>query len=81
MKRSGIFPVVAACLALATISLAGCGHSDTRVVHTRADSIPPSSADPDATDANNPSLADTAYEGNRTRPMTDTMNKDTMKKK
>ncbi len=81
MKRSGIFPVLTVSLVLATICLTSCGHSDSRVVHTRADSIPPSSADPDANSANNPSLADTAYEGNRTRPMTDTMNKDTMKRK
>ena len=36
---------------------------------------------PDNNSANNPSLADTAYEKNRTRPITDTMKTDTMKKK
>jgi hypothetical protein len=30
---------------------------------------------PDNNSANNPSLADTAYEKNRTRPITDTMKK------
>jgi hypothetical protein len=36
---------------------------------------------PDNNSANNPSLADTAYEKNHTRPVTDTMKSDTMKKR
>jgi hypothetical protein len=81
MKRSAIFPVFAVLLTLSAANLAGCGQSDDHVVHTHADSVAPSTADPDANSANNPSLADTAYEGNRTRPITDTMHTDTMKKK
>jgi hypothetical protein len=75
MKRSAVFSLVAALLVLGATHLASCGHPDAHVVHTLADSIPPSTADPDANSANNPSLADTAYEGNRTRPITDTAKK------
>jgi len=52
----------------------GCGDGNSTVKKTAADSIRPTGA-PDNNSANNPSLADTNYESNRTKPMTDTTKK------
>jgi ABC-type glycerol-3-phosphate transport system substrate-binding protein len=59
---------------LAVILLAGaCGHSGAKTPSTDTSSV--MGPAPDNNSANNPSLADTAYEKNRTRPITDTIKK------
>jgi hypothetical protein len=72
--KSGIPMMVLAFLSL--LSLAGCGGSDSRSKKMAVDSVSPTGPAPDNNSANNPSLADTAYEKDRTRPITDTMKKD-----
>ncbi len=79
MKRSGISLFVATLLVTATITLARCGGSGSQPAansQPAAAKSPDTSSDagpaPDNNSANNPSLADTAYEKNRTRPITDT---------
>lgn len=52
--------------------LGGCGSNHgVKVPATDTSSV--SGPAPDNNSANNPSLADTGYEKNRTRPITDTM--------
>lgn len=58
----------------AVIGLAGCGDSGGQTVRHSPDTSSVGPA-PDNNSANNPSLADTGYEKNRTRPITDTMKK------
>ena len=55
------------------LAVGGCGGSGgkTPATDTSANMGPA----PDNNSANNPSLADTGYEKNRTRPVTDTMKK------
>jgi hypothetical protein len=50
-----------------------CGGSGNKTPSTDTTSV--MGPAPDNNSANNPSLADTAYEKNRTRPITDTMKK------
>ncbi|HEY4336013.1 MAG TPA: hypothetical protein VGM89_08950 [Puia sp.] len=74
MKRSiGIY--LPALLVIAGAAFTGCG-SDSQQKKMYVDSVSPTGPPPDNNAANNPSLADTAYERDRTRPITDTMKKD-----
>jgi hypothetical protein len=78
MKRSGISLFAATLLVTAAMTLAYCGGSGSQPAANSqpAAKSPDTSSDagpaPDNNSANNPSLADTAYEKNRTRPITDT---------
>lgn len=56
------------------VVFAKCG-SDSQPKKMSVDSTSPMGPAPDNNAANNPSLADTAYEKNRTTPITDTMKK------
>jgi hypothetical protein len=72
MKRYfAIFLVLAAVLALPGC---GSGNADNKSTPSTDTSVSAGPA-PDNNAANNPSLADTNYEKNRTRPITDTMKK------
>jgi hypothetical protein len=53
--------------------LGACGHSGAKTPSADTSSV--MGPAPDNNSANNPSLADTAYEKNRTKPITDTMKK------
>ena len=75
MKRSGISLFVAPLLVTAAMTLASCGGSDSQPAAKSPDTTSEAGPAPDNNSANNPSLADTAYEKNRTRPITDTMKK------
>ena len=59
----------------ATLGLGGCGGPTTDAKTPNTDTSTDMGPAPDNNSANNPSLADTAYEKNRTRPITDTMKK------
>jgi len=78
MKRFGISLFLATLLVTAAMTLARCGGSDSQPAANSqpAAKSPDTTSDagpaPDNNSANNPSLADTAYEKNRTRPITDT---------
>lgn len=78
MKRTSMFIVVFALLVLGAIGFAKCGsdHHSSTVANPATDTSTMGPA-PDNNSANNPSLADTNYEKNRTQPITDTMKKDT----
>ena len=75
--KSGLTILVVVFLILVTVAVARCGGgSDSREpIKTAADSSTPMGPAPDNNSANNPSLADTNYEKDRTRPITDTMKK------
>jgi hypothetical protein len=75
MKSSRIYLIVIFILVLCGVFLAKCNGSDTKSVRTSTDSVSPVGPAPDNNSANNPSLADTNYEKDRTRPITDTMKK------
>ena len=75
MRSSSIYLIIIALLVLCGVIMAKCGGSDTKPIRTRADSVSPIGPAPDNNSANNPSLADTNYEKDRTRPITDTMKK------
>ena len=77
MKRSSMFIVVFVLLVLGAIGFAKCGsgHSSS-VTNSATDTSVSAGPAPDNNSANNPSLADTSYEKNRTRPITDTMKQD-----
>lgn len=81
MKRSSLYIIVLALLVLGAIGFAKCGsdHRSSSVANPATDTSTMGPA-PDNNSANNPSLADTNYEKNRTRPITDTMKKDSGKK-
>jgi hypothetical protein len=66
------FLMIAVLLA-GTLVLGACGGSGYKTPSTDTSSV--MGPAPDNNSANNPSLADTAYEKNRTRPITDTMKK------
>jgi hypothetical protein len=75
-----LFPAL---LVLGAIGFAKCGsdqHSSS-VANPATDTSSSMGPAPDNNSANNPSLADTAYEKNRTRPITDTMKQDTPKRR
>lgn len=55
------------------LAMGGCGGSGTQTPST--DTSTTMGPAPDNNSATNPSLADTSYEKNRTRPITDTMKK------
>ncbi|HEV9035751.1 MAG TPA: hypothetical protein VGQ51_04000 [Puia sp.] len=59
-------------LVTGTLGLARCKAPGQNPDNTATDTSPMVSA-PDNNSANNPSLADTAYEKNRTPPITDTL--------
>jgi hypothetical protein len=75
MKRNSLWylPVL---LLVAATAFVKCGSSNSNDRKTATDSTSPMGPAPDNNAANNPSLADTAYEKDRTRPITDTMKKD-----
>jgi hypothetical protein len=79
MKRSSMFIVVLVLLVLGAIGFAKCGSSGHggSVTNSATDTSSSMGPAPDNNSANNPSLADTGYEKNRTRPITDTMKQDT----
>jgi hypothetical protein len=74
-KRSGSFLRVTAVLLAGMLTMAGCGGSDSARPGSSTDTSASMGPAPDNNSANNPSLADTSYEKNRTRPITDTMKK------
>ena len=75
MTRSGIFPLLLL-PAFLMAGLAGCGNSgQASTVKSPDTSV--ATGTPDNNSANNPSLADTGYEKNRTKPITDTVKRDT----
>ena len=80
MKRSSFFSFFAALLVLGAVGFAKCGSSDNRVTTPSTDTSKSMGPAPDNNSANNPSLADTNYEKNRTQPITDTMKRDTPRK-
>lgn len=61
---------------IAGVTFTRCGSSDSQQKKMSVDSVSPTGPAPDNNAANNPSLADTAYEKDKTRPITDTMKKD-----
>ncbi|MBS1601656.1 MAG: hypothetical protein JST42_03230 [Bacteroidetes bacterium] len=86
MKSSGIYLIIIALLVLGGVALSRCGGSDHKVRTATDTTSTPIGPAPDNNSANNPSLADTSYEKDRTRPITDTMQKnktipDTVKKR
>jgi hypothetical protein len=74
MRRSICFVLIAGLMGYAASGLAGCGNSGAQADRHSPDTSAVGPA-PDNNSANNPSLADTSYEKNRTRPITDTMKK------
>jgi len=80
MKRTSLFIVVLVLLVLGAIGFAKCGSDHSSSANSATDTSTMGPA-PDNNSANNPSLADTNYEKNRTRPITDTMKRDTPKRR
>jgi len=74
MKSSSIYLIIIALLVLGGVALSRCG-ADHKVKTAADTTSAPIGPAPDNNSANNPSLADTAYEKDRTRPITDTMQK------
>jgi hypothetical protein len=74
MRRSFHFVLVAGLMGSAVVGLAGCGGAGNQADRHSPDTSTVGPA-PDNNSANNPSLADTSYEKNRTRPITDTIKK------
>ena len=65
-----------ALLVLGGVALSRCSNgTDNDKIKTSVDSTRPVGPAPDNNSANNPSLADTNYEKDRTRPITDTAKK------
>ena len=78
MKRSSLFAVG---LILLCIGFARCGGTGQQNSNNSAtDTSKSMGPAPDNNSANNPSLADTNYEKNKTRPITDTMKQDTARR-
>ncbi len=78
MKRSSLFIVGLIVLGIGFARCGGSGQHDSNNAATdTSKSMGPA---PDNNSANNPSLADTNYEKNKTRPITDTMKQDTTKR-
>lgn len=71
MRRSLAITILLACI----LGLSGCGGPTKDAKTPPTDTSTDMGPAPDNNSANNPSLADTAYEKNRTRPITDTMKK------
>ena len=73
--------LVTGLMGMTALGISGCGGSGAQTDRHSPDTSTVGPA-PDNNSANNPSLADTSYEKNRTRPITDTMkNTDTLKNK
>ena len=81
MKRSGNVFLPLAAVAFLAIGSAGCGGADSQARTPSIDTSKDMGPAPDNNAYNNPSLADTDYEKNKTRPITDTMRQDTGKKR
>lgn len=86
MKSSSIYLIFIAILVLGGVVLSRCGGSNHKVPTAADTTSAPIGPAPDNNSANNPSLADTSYEKDKTRPITDTMPKnktipDTVKKR
>jgi hypothetical protein len=81
MKRSGNVLLIGSAVAFLAIGFAGCGGSGRQPHTPSTDTSKDMGPAPDNNAYNNPSLADTDYEKNRTRPITDTMHQDTGKKR
>lgn len=82
MTRRTLYIVFLAGLLVGSIVFSKCG-SDQRsssVNNPATDTSSSMGPAPDNNSANNPSLADTNYEKNRTRPITDTMKQDTVRR-
>lgn len=75
MKSSSIYLIMIALLIFCGVVFVKCNGADTKAIRTPADSTSVKGPAPDNNSANNPSLADTNYEKDRTRPITDTMKK------
>jgi ABC-type oligopeptide transport system substrate-binding subunit len=78
-RKSGKLLLIVASVTFLAIGLAGCGGSDSQAATSSTDTSKVNGPAPDNNSANNPSLADTNYEKNRTRPITDTMRQDSGK--
>ena len=78
MKRSGFFSLTFALLVAGAVSFAKCGGPGDNASTSSTDTSSSMGPAPDNNSANNPSLADTNYEKDRTRPITDTMKRDTV---
>ena len=85
MKRSGNIILTLTAVAFLAIASAGCGGSNSQAKTPPTTPSTDTSKDmgpaPDNNAYNNPSLADTDYEKNKTRPITDTMHQDTIKRR
>ena len=83
MKRTSMFIAVLAGLLVGGIGFAKCGSDQhgSSVNNPATDTSSSVGPAPDNNSANNPSLADTSYEKNRTRPITDTMKQDTARRR
>ena len=75
MKRSKLFFYLFMLVLVAGAIFAKCGGSSNEPKKMAVDSMSPTGPAPDNNAANNPSLADTAYERDRTKPITDTAKK------
>jgi hypothetical protein len=80
MKRTSLFIVVLALCLLGGIGFAKCGSDHRGAAANASTDTSTVGPAPDNNSANNPSLADTNYEKNRTRPITDTMKQDSTKR-
>lgn len=78
MRTCKFFPVTTL-VAFLAIGFVSCGGSGSQATTPSTDTSKDVGPAPDNNSANNPSLADTNYEKNRTRPITDTMRQDTSK--
>ncbi len=77
MKQAGIFSF----LVVLALGFGGCGSADQQQAASSSPDTSKVGPTPDVNvAANNPSLADTDYEKNKTRPITDTMRKDTVRR-
>ncbi len=75
MKSSSIYLTIIALLVFCGVFFVKCNNADTKPIRTSSDSTSAVGPAPDNNSANNPSLADTNYEKDKTRPITDTMKK------
>jgi hypothetical protein len=75
MDKPNMWPAIIFVLLAGLLFLTRCGNSDPKPIKTAMDSAHVTGPAPDNNSATNPSLADTNYEKDRTRPITDTMKK------
>ena len=81
MKRSGNIFLTLTSVAFLAIASAGCGGSNSQAKTSSTDTSKDMGPAPDNNAYNNPSLADTDYEKNRTRPITDSMRQDSARRR